>query len=89
MSPRPRLPYDLCDPVLARATWSRLAEPADRAAALLISRLGASGALEWLLGPALDDDGEARPAPAPPVRTPGDQARAQPGARQPRAGLRA
>ena len=76
MSPRPRLPYDLCDPVLARATWSRLAEPADRAAALLISRLGASGALEWLLGPALDDDGEARPAPAPPVRTPGDQARA-------------
>lgn len=76
MSPRPRLPYDLCDPVLARATWSRLAEPADRAAALLISRLGASGALEWLLGPALDDDGKARPAPAPPVRTPGDQARA-------------
>lgn len=76
MSPRPQLPYDLCDPVLARATWSRLAEPADRAAALLISRLGASGSLEWLLGPALDDDGEARPAPAPPVRTPGDQARA-------------
>lgn len=76
MSPRPQLPYDLSDPVLAPATWSRLAEPADRAAALLISHLGASGALEWLLGPALDDDGEARPAPAPPVPAPGDQARA-------------
>ena len=73
---RPVLPYDLADPVLARATWSRLAEPADRAAALLLSHLGATGALEWLLGPALDDDGQVRSAPAPPVRAPGDQARA-------------
>jgi len=32
---------------LARATWSRLAEPADHAAALLVAGLGASEALDW------------------------------------------
>ena len=59
MSPRPRLPYDLCDPVLARATWSRLAEPAAPLRPLLYALLGTR------------------------------RGRAQPGARQPRAGLRA
>ncbi|WP_172191127.1 DNA-processing protein DprA [Actinomyces faecalis] len=76
MTPRPTLPYDLTDPVLARATWSRLAEPADRAASLLVKHLGASQALAWLLGTALDEEGQARPAPAPPVPARGDQARA-------------
>ena len=33
---------------LARATWSRLAEPADPAACALVAGLGARAALRWL-----------------------------------------
>lgn len=60
-----RLPYDIADEALARATWSRLAEPADRAAVALVAGLGACGALQWLTGPATDSDGE--PSPCPPL----------------------
>ncbi|VEG26932.1 DNA-processing protein DprA [Actinomyces howellii] len=67
-----RLPYDLGDEALARATWARLAEPADAAACLLVSALGAGGALEWLLAEALDPDGGPRPDPRPPAPTSGD-----------------
>ena len=41
----PGLPYDIDDPALARATWSRLAEPDSAAAAMLVGRLGPSAAL--------------------------------------------
>ena len=34
------LPYDVHDEALARATWSRLVEPADAAAAALVGHLG-------------------------------------------------
>ena len=39
------LPYDVHDEALARATWSRLVEPADAAAAALVGHLGAGPAL--------------------------------------------
>lgn len=49
-----RLPFDVTDPLLAAAAWSRLAEPGDRAAGILVGALGAVGALDRLLtgGPA-------------------------------------
>ncbi|WP_420809308.1 hypothetical protein [Actinomyces procaprae] len=49
---------------LARATWSRLAEPADAHACALVGRLGATAALDWLTHEALDAEGAPRPAPA-------------------------
>ncbi|MDO4899908.1 DNA-processing protein DprA [Actinomyces sp.] len=61
---------------LARATWSRLAEPADAHACALVGRLGATAALDWLTHEALDADGEPRPAPRPPLPPHGDAARA-------------
>ncbi|MDR3107900.1 MAG: DNA-processing protein DprA [Bifidobacteriaceae bacterium] len=45
-----RLPFDSDDPVLARAAWSRLAEPADRAAGVLVQAVGPARALAWLAG---------------------------------------
>lgn len=45
----PALPFDADDPLLARAAWSRLAEPADEVAGALVAHLGASGALAWLV----------------------------------------
>jgi len=36
------LPYDIDDPALARATWSRLAEPDNATAAMVVGRLGPS-----------------------------------------------
>ncbi|WP_136192279.1 DNA-processing protein DprA [Actinomyces procaprae] len=61
---------------LARATWSRLAEPADAHACALVGRLGAAGALDWLTHEALDTDGRPRPAPRPPLPPHADAARA-------------
>ncbi|WP_167146239.1 DNA-processing protein DprA [Actinomyces sp. ZJ308] len=64
------LPYDIGDPALARATWSRLAEPASAAATMLVNRLGPSAALRWLLEEAVDAAGRVRSAPRPPVPEP-------------------
>ena len=61
------LPYDVHDEALARATWSRLVEPADAAAAALVGHLGAGPALEWLLSEGLTSEGEARTSPRPPL----------------------
>jgi DNA processing protein len=41
--------FDVEDPVLARAAWSRIAEPGDRAAGVLVGRVGPVRALEWLV----------------------------------------
>ncbi|MCL3778638.1 MULTISPECIES: DNA-processing protein DprA [unclassified Actinomyces] len=60
------LPFDHHDHVLAAAAWSRLAEPADRAAAALVGALGPGPALTWLLEEAHDADGVLRAAPPPP-----------------------
>ncbi|WP_103062972.1 DNA-processing protein DprA [Actinomyces qiguomingii] len=64
------------DEALARATWSRLAEPADAHACALVGGLGATAALEWLTQEALDAEGRPRPAPRPPLPPRGDAARA-------------
>lgn len=64
------LPYDIDDPALVRATWSRLAEPASAAATMLVDRLGPSAALRWLLEEAIDSSGRVRSAPRPPVPEP-------------------
>ena len=66
----PTLPYDIDDPALVRATWSRLAEPASAAATMLVDRLGPSPALRWLLEEAIDSSGRVRSAPRPPVPQP-------------------
>ena len=63
----PNLPYDIDDPALVRATWSRLAEPDSAAATMLVGRLGPSAALRWLLEEAIDTAGRVRSAPRPPV----------------------
>lgn len=66
----PGLPYDIDDPALARATWSRLAEPDSAAAAILVGRLGPSAALRWLLEEAIDSSGHMRSTPRPPIPEP-------------------
>lgn len=75
-----RLPAPLCeavqDELLARATLSRLSEPADPAACALVGALGGRGALAWLLAEGLGPDGAAHPAPRPPLSHAGDAARA-------------
>ncbi|MEU2199423.1 DNA-processing protein DprA [Isoptericola sp. NPDC019482] len=43
------LPFAVDDPVLARAAWSRVAEPADAVAGALVAHLGAAEALEWVV----------------------------------------
>src|SRR5699024_10147228 len=43
------LPFDTTDDRLARAAWSRLAEPRDAEAGALVQALGASAALDWLI----------------------------------------
>ncbi|MDR1186306.1 MAG: DNA-protecting protein DprA [Bifidobacteriaceae bacterium] len=45
-----RLSFDVDDPALARAAWSRIAEPGDRAVGSLIQALGPADALRWLAG---------------------------------------
>lgn len=54
--PRPgvRVRFDVDDPLLAAAAWSRLAEPGDVVAGALVAHLGAVGALGWLLDAATD-----------------------------------
>ena len=44
-----KLPYDIDDPALARATWARLAKPNSATAAMVVGRLGPGPALKWLL----------------------------------------
>ena len=46
--------FDVDDPLLAAAAWSRLAEPGDVVAGALVAHLGAAGALAWLLDAATD-----------------------------------
>ena len=43
------LPFDIDNPRLAAAAWSRLTEPGDEIAGALVAQLGATGALAWLL----------------------------------------
>ena len=64
------LPYDIDDPALARATWSRLAEPDNATAAMVVGRLGPGPALRWLLEEAIDPSGQVRSSPRPPVPQP-------------------
>ncbi|MDR0593024.1 MAG: DNA-processing protein DprA [Bifidobacteriaceae bacterium] len=45
-----RLPFDADDPLLARAAWSRIAEPGDRQAGELVQAIGPAAALGWLVG---------------------------------------
>lgn len=40
--------FDVDDPLLARAAWSRIAEPGDQVAGALVAHLGAGDALAWL-----------------------------------------
>ncbi|MFC8796887.1 DNA-processing protein DprA [Promicromonospora sp. NPDC057138] len=47
--PRAGLRFDADDPVLARAAWSRIAEPGDPVAGALVGNLGPAGALDWLV----------------------------------------
>ncbi|MFD2796212.1 DNA-processing protein DprA [Promicromonospora vindobonensis] len=54
--PRAGLGFDVDDPVLARAAWSRIAEPGDAVAGALVSNLGPVGALDWLVGAAQAPD---------------------------------
>ncbi|WP_402467764.1 DNA-processing protein DprA [Isoptericola aurantiacus] len=46
--------FDVDDPWLAAAAWSRLAEPGDVVAGSLVAHLGAAGALAWLVEAAAD-----------------------------------
>ncbi|MFP3713569.1 DNA-processing protein DprA [Puerhibacterium sp. TATVAM-FAB25] len=50
-----RLAFDAHDSRLARAAWSRLAEPGDEVAGALVAHLGASAALDWLAEAAAGD----------------------------------
>lgn len=65
-----RVVFDTTHPVLARAAWSRLAEPTDAAATALLAALGPVAGLEWLLEQALDADGRVRATPGPPLPGP-------------------
>ncbi|MEU4364062.1 DNA-processing protein DprA [Promicromonospora sp. NPDC023987] len=54
--PRTGLRFDTGDPVLARAAWSRIAEPGDPVAGALVGNLGPAGALDWLVDAARAPD---------------------------------
>lgn len=54
--PRAGLGFDTDDPVLARAAWSRIAEPGDPVAGALVGNLGPVGALDWLVDAARAPD---------------------------------
>ncbi|MFI2485689.1 DNA-processing protein DprA [Promicromonospora kroppenstedtii] len=54
--PRTGLRFDRDDPVLARAAWSRIAEPGDPVAGALVGHLGPVDALDWLIDAARDPD---------------------------------
>jgi DNA processing protein len=78
--PRAGLGFDTGDPVLARAAWSRIAEPGDPVAGALVGNLGPVGALDWLVdaaraperaGAVLRRIGRSGPAPAGRADAPG------------------
>lgn len=78
--PRTGLRFDADDPVLARAAWSRIAEPGDLVAGALVGNLGPVAALDWLVdaarsperaGAALRRIGGGRALDAVPGRGPG------------------
>ncbi len=52
--------FDVLDERLARAAWSRVAEPGDQVAVALVDQLGAGPALEWLYEAARDPAGARR-----------------------------
>ncbi|WP_255437332.1 DNA-processing protein DprA [Cellulosimicrobium sp. TH-20] len=52
--------FDVLDERLARAAWSRVAEPGDQVAVALVDQLGAGPALEWLHEAARDPAGARR-----------------------------
>ncbi|MBD5788192.1 DNA-protecting protein DprA [Cellulosimicrobium terreum] len=52
--------FDLGDERLARAAWSRVAEPADEVARVLVAHLGAGPALSWAFEAAHDPAGARR-----------------------------
>ncbi|MBM7819509.1 DNA processing protein [Cellulosimicrobium cellulans] len=52
--------FDVTDDRLARAAWSRLAEPGDEVAVALVEQLGASAALAWLVEAVNDPAGARR-----------------------------
>lgn len=54
--PRTGLRFDTDDPVLARAAWSRIAEPGDPVAGALVGNLGPVAALDWLVDAARSPD---------------------------------
>jgi DNA processing protein len=54
--PRTGLRFDTRDPELARAAWSRIAEPGDPVAGALVGHLGPVDALDWLLDAARDPE---------------------------------
>ena len=67
------LPYDIDDPALARATWSRLAEPDNATAAMVVGRIGPSPALRWLLEEAIDPSGQVGVRAGAAVALPGHE----------------
>lgn len=77
------LPFDVEDPRLARAAWSRLAEPGDVVAGALVGQLGPAGALQWLARAARDPVAAARAlgSSVPEGQTTGSPARPSAGAR--------
>lgn len=48
--------FDVADERLARAAWSRIAEPGDEVAGALVHALGAAGALAWVYDAARDPE---------------------------------
>lgn len=58
------LPFDVADPRLAAAAWTRLAEPGVLAGGLLRTAMGTSGALDWVCQ--LARRGAGAPVPRPP-----------------------
>ncbi|GAA4733568.1 DNA-processing protein DprA [Isoptericola chiayiensis] len=61
---RAAVDFDVTDPVLAAAAWSRLAEPGDVVAGALVQHLGATEALTWLLEAVADPARALRSGPA-------------------------
>ncbi|UFU05204.1 DNA-processing protein DprA [Ruania halotolerans] len=56
--------FDSTDEVLARAAWSRITEPRDRAAGVLVAARGAAGALDWVARASRPANGPAGIAPS-------------------------
>jgi len=63
------LPFDPGDPALARAAWSRLAEPGDAVAGTLVAHLGAEAALGWVVDAVQDPARALRGATLEPLGT--------------------